>query len=891
MAKDIAKVYDPKKVENKWYDFWLQKNYFHAEVDPSKKPYTIVIPPPNVTAVLHMGHAYNNTVQDILIRYHRKRGNSTLWLPGTDHAGIATQSVVERELAKEGKSRYDLGREKFVEKVWEWRKHHGSIIINQLKKLGCSCDWQRERFTLDEGLSRAVGEVFVRLYNKGLIYRGLRIVNWDPASATALADDEVDHKEVEGKLYHIRYKLKDSDDYIVVATTRPETLLGDTAVAVAPDDDEKRPLLNKKVIIPFVNREVEIIVDSHVDKEFGSGFVKVTPAHDPNDFEIGERHDLNKVIVLDKDGKVLPECLVFRNGEFVKELPVPEPIAGKDRFEARKLIVQELERMGQLEKVENHLHAVGHSYRSKVPVEPYLSEQWFVKMKPLAKEALRVVKEGKIKFYPEGRFEKTYEHWMETIRDWCISRQLWWGHRIPVWYNEKGQYKVSLQDPSTTNEKWVQDSDVLDTWFSSQLWPFSTLGWPEETEDLKYFYPTNTLVTAPDIIFFWVARMIMAGLEFMGDIPFHNVYFNGIVRDEQGRKMSKSLGNGIDPLEMIKEYSADAVRFTIVALSSEGQDIKIGPKSFEMGRNFSNKIWNAFRFLQMNLQENDFDYRKYENHFTLEDRWILSRLNKTIKAVSENIDKFRINDSLDAIYHFFWHDFCDWYLEMIKPRLYQAQNEQQKKTALAVASQVMKTSMDLLHPFIPFITEEIWQHFRDVEEESIVVSPWPEVDNKAFDEEAENAVSILQEAIGSIRNIRAEMNVPPGKRISLYVEADAGQKEFLKSQFQHFAFLAKVEQIADIPVGFDKADAAVGVVKNIELFIPMTDLIDREKEKQRLEKELVRLQGLQKGLQAKLNNQNFMQKAPARVVEAERKKLQNIEENLKKVRKNYEKFK
>jgi len=768
--------------------------------------------------------------------------------------------------------------------------YSSSIIINQLKKMGCSCDWQRERFTLDEGLSRAVGEVFVRLYNKGLIYRGLRIVNWDPASATALADDEVDHKEVQGKLYHIRYKFKDSDEYIVVATTRPETLLGDTAVAVAPDDEEKQPLINQKVIIPFVNREVEIIVDSHVDKEFGTGFVKVTPAHDPNDFEIGERHDLDKVIVLDKDGKVLPECRVFRNGEFVKELPVPEAIAGKDRFEARKIIVEELERMGQLEKVENHTHAVGHSYRSKVPVEPYLSEQWFVKMKPLAKEALRVVKEGEIRFYPEGRFEKTYEHWMETIRDWCISRQLWWGHRIPVWYNGKGEYKVSLEDPSTPDEKWTQDSDVLDTWFSSQLWPFSTLGWPEETEDLKYFYPTTTLVTAPDIIFFWVARMIMAGLEFMGEIPFRNVYFNGIVRDEQGRKMSKSLGNGIDPLEMIEEYSADAVRFTIVTLSSEGQDIKIGPKSFEMGRNFSNKIWNAFRFLQMNLEENDTDYSKYAEYLTLEDRWILSRMNKTIAAVSENIDKFRVNDALDAAYHFFWHDYCDWYLEMIKPRLYNAEDETQKKTALAVASRVMKTSMELLHPFIPFITEEIWQHFREKDEESIVVSAWPQVDHKALDNEAENAVSILQEAIGSIRNIRAEMNVPPGKRVSLYIDADREQKDFLKSQFRHFAFLARVEQMEEVPPGFDKTDAGVAVVKNIELFIPMADLIDRDKERQRLEKELARLEGLQKGLQAKLNNQNFIQKAPAKVVEAERRKLQNIEENLQKVRKNYEKF-
>jgi len=891
MTREIPKVYDPKKVETKWYDHWLKRRYFHAKVNPDKKPFTIVIPPPNVTANLHMGHAFNNTIQDILIRYHRKLGYETLWLPGTDHAGIATQSVVERELLKEGKRRYDLGREKFVEKVWEWKEKHGSTIIHQLKMMGCSCDWERERFTLDEGLSNAVQEVFIRLYNKGLIYKGLRIVNWDPASATALADDEVEHKEVQGHLYHIRYKIKDSDDYIVVATTRPETLLGDTAVAIAPDDLEKYHLLGKKIIIPFVNREVDLVVDEHVDKEFGSGFVKVTPAHDPNDFEIGQRHNLPMVLMLDKDGKVLYRCLQFKDGEYVEELPIPDFLAGKDRFEARRIIVEKLKEMGQLEKIEPHVHSVGHSYRSKVPIEPYLSVQWFVKMKPLAKEALKVVREGKIKFHPEGRFEKTYEHWMINIRDWCISRQLWWGHRIPAWYNEKGEVKVCKEDPSTPEEKWTQDPDVLDTWFSSQLWPFSTLGWPEDTPELKYFYPTDVLVTGPDIIFFWVARMIMAGLEFMGDIPFKHVYFNGIVRDEQGRKMSKSLGNGIDPLDMIEQYSADAVRFTLIMLSSEGQDINLGERSFEMGRNFSNKIWNAFRFLAMNAEQQwDTDFQKYEDYFTLEDRWILSRLQRAIQNTTQGIENFRVNDSLNAIYHFFWDEYCDWYLEMIKRRLYHAEKEEEKKTALAIATYIMKTSMELLHPFIPFITEEIWQNLRKEGEESIVISAWPEVNEPLINEQVEEDLRFVQEAIGAIRNLRAEMNVAPGQKINVFYLASPQRSALIEASKPHFQALAKIETISPLPEQFDRAEAGVVVVQSTEFFIPLREALDLDKEKERLEKEIKRLEGLEKASLAKLSNQNFLQKAPQKVVQAERDKLASIQENLTKVRKNYEKL-
>lgn len=891
MSTEIAKIYDPKKTENKWYDFWLKKKYFHADANSSKKPYTIVIPPPNVTARLHMGHAFNNALQDILIRYHKKNGYETLWLPGTDHAGIATQAVVERELVRENTSRHILGREKFLERVWDWKHDHGSTIIHQLKMMGCACDWDRERFTLDEGLSEAVQDVFIKLYDKGLIYKGLRIVNWDPASGTALADDEVDHHDVNGKLYHIKYKFADSDDFLVVATTRPETLLGDTGVAVSPDDDEKKHLIGKKVIIPFVNREVAIFADEHVDKEFGSGFVKATPAHDPNDFEMGQRHNLDNVIMLDKNGNVVSVCQKYENEEYHDELPIPEFLAGKDRFEARKLIVKTLDEMGQMEKIENHAHAVGHSYRSKVPVEPYLSVQWFVKMKLFAEQALKVVQNGTVKFHPAGRFEKTYEHWMTNIRDWCISRQLWWGHRIPAWYNEAGEVKVTKEDPSTTEEKWIQESDVLDTWFSSQLWPFSTLGWPDKTEDLEKFYPTTTLVTAPDIIFFWVARMIMSGLEFMDEVPFKHVYFNGIVRDEQGQKMSKSLGNGIDPLEMIDQYSADAVRFTLVKLSSGGQDINLSDTSFEIGRNFSNKIWNAFRFLDMNIESQiETDVNKYENSFTEEDRWILSRYQRAIRDVSENIDKFRINDALDAVYHFFWHNYCDWYLEMIKQRLYRPEQPIHKKTALAVATHIMKGSMELLHPFIPFITEEIWQTCKSADEQSILISTWPKFDEKYLNTHAEQEIELIMEAIGSIRNLRVELDVPPAKKSALVIQADDQTFDTIQKHARHFEALARVEKISKIDPTFDKSDAGTVVLNNIEFFIPMADLIDKEKEKQRLDKELQRLEGLEKAIRGKLSNKNFVEKAKPNIVEAERNKLENVLMNLEKVRGNYAKF-
>ncbi|MGD9899194.1 MAG: valine--tRNA ligase [Calditrichaceae bacterium] len=881
MRKEIAKIYDPKTVEDKWYQYWLEKGYFNADVNTEKKPYVIVIPPPNVTAMLHIGHAFNNTIQDILIRYKRKQGFEALWLPGTDHAGIATQNVVEKQLAKENLTRHDLGREEFLERVWEWKAKHGSTIIRQLKKLGSSCDWRRERFTMDEGLSNAVKEIFIRLYEKGLIYKGKYIINWCPRCATALSDEEVEHKDSHGHLWHIKYGVKgEKNKYVIVATTRPETMLGDTAVAVNPKDERFKDLIGKKLILPLMDREIPVIADDFVDREFGTGCVKVTPAHDPNDFMMGQRHSLPQITVMNPDGTMSEMA-----GKY----------AGLDRFTARNQIVQDLTKLDLLEKIEKHRHNVGHCQRCGTIIEPYLSEQWFVKVKPLAEKALKVVEDGEIRLHPHERWFKTYKHWMENARDWCISRQLWWGHRIPVYYcNDCNEMIVAREMPQTCTKcgktSFRQEDDVLDTWFSSWLWPFSTLGWPEEKAELKYFYPTDTLVTAPDIIFFWVARMIMAGLEVMDDVPFRDVVLNGIVRDANGRKMSKSLGNGIDPLEMIDLYSADAVRFTLIMLSSEGQDINLDRKNFEMGRNFSNKIWNAFRFLDMNIEKPDTNVSVYQDNFELADKWILSRFYQAVENTSRNLDQFRINDSLNSIYHFFWHDYCDWYLELIKPRLYKEDAEKDKNTALAVASFVMKGSMELLHPFVPFITEEIWQKLSDDDEQSIVISPWPESTAQMRDVSAEEKMDIIQEAIGSIRNLRAEMNVPLGKTIHVFVNGTAEAWRIIKENGLYFNSLAKVETIEKIPDNFDKNDAGTVVVKGIEFFIPMADLIDREKEKIRLEKELGRLTGLEKALNGKLQNKNFLEKAPEKVVLAEKEKLKNIQENLAKVKSNYEKF-
>ena len=884
MDSAIPKIYDPKKVEDKWYRFWLEKGYFRAEVNPEKRPYTIVIPPPNVTDILHMGHAYNNTLQDILIRFHRMKGFETLWLPGTDHAGIATQNVVERRLLKEeGLTRHDLGREKFVERVWQWREKYGGLIINQLKKLGASCDWSRTRFTMDEEYSKAVREVFVRLYEKGLIYRGKYIINWCPRCHTALSDEEVIHKDEQGHLWYIRYPVKDSKQFVTVATTRPETMLGDTAVAVNPDDRRYTDFIGKKVILPILNREIPVIADEHVDPEFGTGAVKVTPAHDPNDFDIGRRHKLPSVVVMDTEGKMNQNAGKYQ---------------GMDRFACREQLVHDLQKLGLLEKVEPHRHAVGHCQRCDTVVEPYFSEQWFVKIKPLAEKALAAVRQGDIRFIPE-KWTKVYENWMTNIRDWCISRQLWWGHRIPVYYCEDcGHEMVSRDRPDACTKcgssRIRQDEDVLDTWFSSWLWPFATLGWPEKTPDLDYFYPTNTLVTAQDIIFFWVARMIMAGLEFMEEKPFSDVYIHGVIRDEKGRKMSKSLGNGIDPLKMVEEYSADAVRFSLIMLTSEGQDINLSESKFEMGRNFSNKIWNAFRFLLMNseskLLESDFDPLAVvrDPEAELSDLWILSRTQTAVQSVTQSLGKYKFNEALTTFYNFFWHDFCDWYLELIKPRLYASSQPEIKKRVLGLALWVLKTAVRLLHPVMPFITEEIWQAVRQPSDsESIVVAPWPQSAPDLLNSEAEEKMAFLQDFIGAVRAIRSEMNVPPTRKAPVLVTGLTAQQEALLRENEEYVFrLAGVEKL-DI-LGELKApkQAASAVVRGAELFVPLEGLIDLKKERERLAREVERLENLLSQVTRKLANPNFVSRAPKEVVEKERLKQQAYRIDLEKVKKN-----
>ncbi len=875
--KEIPKVYDPKSVEERWYQYWVENGYFNAEVNPDKTPYVIVIPPPNVTAALHMGHAYNNTIQDIFIRFKRKQGYETLWLPGTDHAGIATQNVVEKELSKEGKTRFDLGREKFVERVWQWKEQYGSRIIFQLKKMGCSCDWRRERFTMDEGLSYAVREVFIRLYKKGWIYRGKYIINWCPRCGTAISDEEVEYKDLSGHLWYIKYPMKDSDEFLVVATTRPETMLGDTGVAVHPDDERYQKLIGKTVILPLMNREIPVVADRQVDPEFGTGAVKVTPAHDPNDFIIGQRHQLEQINILNDDGTLNEKTGAYK---------------GLDRFEARKKVLADLEAQGLLLKIEEHRHNVGHCHRCDTIIEPLLSTQWFVKMKELAKPAIEVVKDGRIKFHPAERWYKTYINWLENIRDWCISRQLWWGHRIPIYYCQDCGHEVAAHQMPEKCEKcgstqFQQDEDVLDTWFSSWLWPFSTLGWPEDTPELKYFYPTSTLVTGPDIIFFWVARMVMAGMEFMKDVPFRDVYLNGIVRDHLGRKMSKSLGNGIDPLDVIEKYSADSMRFTLIMLSSEGQDINLAESHFEMGRNFSNKIWNAYRFLALNLDSRKDNYLDYQENYQLADRWILSRLQKAIEDTTKNLENFRVNDSLNTIYHFFWHEFCDWYLELIKPRIAQDADLSGKETALSIAVHVMKTAMSLLHPYIPFITEEIWNRLKKNDEPSLAISSWPEVRQDLVSEKAEAEMSFIQSLISSVRNIRAEMNVPPANRADLLIKTESAEKkQVIENYAEYIRRLARVNKIEAIGLQQSVKNAAVAVVDNVELFIPLEGLIDFKKERQRLIKEIQRLEGQITGLNKKLSNPNFLQKAPAHVVNQEKEKLVKFGEKLKKLKNN-----
>ena len=883
MAVQLEKVYAPKYVETKWYSYWQEKGYFHAKAGTDKKTFVIVIPPPNVTGMLTMGHVLNNTIQDILVRHARMKGYETLWLPGTDHAGISTQTVVERHLKKDGKTRFDYDREAFTNLVWEWALKHKSIILTQLIKLGCSLDWERERFTLDESLSCAVRKVFVHLYKKGLIYRGRRIINWCPASGSALSDEEVIHREIKGNLWYLSYPLEDKSDYIIVTTSRTETMLGDTGVAVNPEDERYKKFIGKYVILPIQNRRIPIIADDFVNPEFGSGAVKVTPAHDPNDFEIGQRHNLEQINIMNPDGTM---------NEAAGKL-----VSGRDRFEARKIVVEEMDRLGLLERIEEYTHSVGFSERAGVMIEPYLSEQWFVKMKPLAEPAIQIVKERKIKFHPE-RWYKTYDHWMNNIKDWCISRQLWWGHRIPVFYCDNCNWQDALTDaPNKCPNCGAgvrQDPDVLDTWFSSWLWPFSTMGWPEKTEDLKTFYPTDDLVTGPDIIFFWVSRMIMAGMEFMNNIPFKNVYFTGIIRDVQGRKMSKSLGNSPDPLDLIEHYGADALRYSVMLIAPQGQDILFSEERLDVGRNFMNKVWNASRFILMNLDDDGLLNQKFDpNKFKLQiaDKWILTRYTQTIHKVNKNLSKYRFDEVARIIYDFVWSDFCDWYVEMIKDRLYKGTKDE-KRTALLVAIFVLKNTLKLLHPYAPFITEEIYQILKSEDEPDIIVSQWPRAESRFEDDDAYRSFQIVQEIITSLRTLRSETNIPPSAQLQLIVRGKDNQKPIsLVKNSEITDHIKNLVRISDITISQDAKKphpSATVVVHGVEFFIPLKDLIDIKTEKERLHKEIIRTKSLLKSIQAKLSNQNFLTRAPEQIVNKEKKKekfnkerLEKLEANLK----------
>jgi valyl-tRNA synthetase len=878
-AYELPKAYLPADTESKWYTYWLEHKFFHAKVNEDKKPYTIVIPPPNITGVLHMGHALNNTIQDVFIRWKRMQGFEACWIPGTDHAGIATQHVVERNLRNEGKTRHELGREKFLEQVWEWKEKYGSTIIKQLQKLGTSCDWDRERFTMDEGLSSAVKEVFIRLYEKGLIYRGNYIVNWCPNDHTALSDDEVNHSEVKGNLWYISYPVKNSEISVTVATTRPETMLGDTAVAVNPKDERYKDLIGKIAILPIVNREIPIIGDEFVDPQFGTGLVKVTPAHDPNDFEIGLRHNLKQIIVMDTSGRMNEN--------------VPEQFRGTDRYKCRKMVLKELEKNGYLEHTAEHVHMVGKCYRCDAVIEPYLSDQWFVKMKPLAEPALKAVLENNIRFHPK-RWIKTYDHWMSNIRDWCISRQLWWGHRIPVYYcNECDHMMVLRSDPETcqacNSTSIRQDEDVLDTWFSSWLWPFSTLGWPEENDELRYFYPTDTLVTGPDIIFFWVARMIMAGLEFRGEVPFTDVYFTSIIRDIQGRKMSKSLGNSPDPLDVIDEYGADALRFTLLFLAPLGQDVFYSNEKCEIGRNFANKLWNAGRFLLMNKGHIDYNPEDETLFSDAADEWIESRLNNTITNLTRSLDRFNINESTKILYDFVWRDFCDWYLEMIKYRFYESSKPEIRKATIARTIRIFETSLRMLHPFMPFITEELWSHISGHKPGgSIMIEPWPKINKSKINPDAERQIASIQDIITSVRSIRGEMNVPPGKDTELYLKTDDTVKQ--KTIEKYSAYLKRLAKISSLVVGSimeRPSYAASAVVDGTEIFVPLKGIIDIDIERKRITKEIDRLEKAAMTVEKKLLNEQFLSKAPKEVIDKEKNKLESFNQTLEKHRETF----
>ena len=870
MAKELDKQYSPQNVEDRTYKFWCDHKYFHAEVNPDKKPYTIVIPPPNITGQLHMGHALDETLQDILIRWRRMEGYETLWLPGTDHASIATEAKIVEAMRKEGITKEEIGREKFLERAWEWKAQYGGRIVEQLKKLGSSCDWDRERFTLDEGCSKAVREVFCKLYDKGLIYRGERIINWCPHCLTSISDAEVEYEDQAGHFWHLRYPFKDGSGYLELATTRPETLLGDTAVAVNPNDERYKDMVGKTLILPIVHREIPVIADDYVDIEFGTGVVKITPAHDPNDFEVGLRHNLEVINVLTPDAKIVDDYPKY---------------AGMDRYEARKAIVEDLQAEGALVEIEDYSHNVGTCYRCGTTVEPRVSKQWFVKMEPLAKPAVEVVRNGEVKFVPE-RFDKTYFHWMENIKDWCISRQLWWGHRIPAYYcDDCGEVMVSAQEVHTCSKcgghHVHQDPDTLDTWFSSALWPFSTLGYPDDTKELEYFYPTDTLVTGYDIIFFWVARMIFSGVEHMGQVPFHTVLIHGLVRDAQGRKMSKSLGNGIDPLLVIDQYGADALRFTLATGNAPGNDMRFSDEKVKASRNFANKLWNAARFVLMYLG-NDYSYPGLPKDLAIEDKWILSKVNTLAKEVTDNLERFELGIAVAKLYDFIWDVFCDWYIEIAKIRL---QSGEGADTAKAVLVYVLTDILKLLHPFMPFITEEIYQAIPH-DTESIMISKWREYDPTLSFADEEAQMEKIMDAIRAIRNRRAEMNIPPSKKSKVYVETAFSDVFAVGSEFiKRLAYASDVE-IAD---AFGDLGNTVTIVTNdAKIYIPLGDLVDFEAEAKRLQKELAAAEEKLAFINKKLDNPGFVNKAPEKVVQQNRDEAAKLTEKIANLRSSLE---
>ena len=877
MSKELAKNYDPSIVEDRIYQNWLDKGYFHAEVDKTKKPFTIVIPPPNITGHLHMGHALDNTMQDILIRWKRMQGYNALWVPGTDHAAISTEVKIVNKMREEGLTKEDIGREGFLKRAWAWKEEYGSTILNQLKKLGSSCDWERERFTMDAGLSDAVLTVFCKLYEKGYIYQGEKLINWCPTCQTTISDAEVEHEDKQGGFWHIKYPIKGTDRFLEFATTRPETMLGDTAIAVHPDDERYKDIVGKVCVVPFVNREIPIIADEYVDMEFGTGVVKITPAHDPNDFEVGERHNLPKINILNDDGTINAN-----GGKF----------EGMDRYDARKQIVEELDEMGLFIRKEEINHAVGVHDRCHTVIEPLIKQQWFVKMEELAKPALDAYYKKDLKFVPD-RFGKIYTHWLEDIHDWCISRQLWWGHRIPAYYCECGEVIVSKEAPKTcpkcgsTNIK--QDEDCLDTWFSSALWPFSTLGWPEQTEELKHFYPTSVLVTGYDIIFFWVVRMVFSAMEQMGEVPFKTVLIHGLVRDEQGRKMSKSLGNGIDPLEVIKDYGADALRLTLITGNAPGNDMRFYYSRMDNSRNFGNKLWNAARFVMMHI--GDSEPKLDKSKLTSADKWILSKVNTLAKEVTDNLDNYELGIAVQKVYDFIWDEYCDWYIEMVKPRLYNEEDET-REAALWTLKTVLINALKMLHPFEPFITEEIFTSIQS-EEETIMLSKWPEFTSEFDFEEDEKAIELMKEAIKNIRNIRAEMNVAPSKKAKVFV---VSENEDVRNIFEHGkVFFATLAYASEVVVQADKTgiddDAVSTVIHNGVIYMPFAELVDIAKEKERLSKEREKLIKEVERVEKKLSNQGFVSKAPEKVIAEEKAKMEKYSTMLKAVEEQIERLK